>query len=259
MPDLREVFEMTTKQMEPDVDSWHEQEGRQRRSTRNKKLGAFALVAAVIVAIVAVVLATEQHAAPPAGGEQAPPVGTPVQVATGFLAAYGAHDANLTIGYLDPGANLSGLILSDVGLDGGPVQGLRRMMAWDEAVGYEQTVHGCNETGSSSFGTTVRCMIDYQSLRSGELGLGPFGSSFFDITVADGKIVKASMYLDIEQFSPQVWEPFATWVSTTHPKNAATMYEDSSLSNMVLTPKSIGLWERRTAEYVQHVLEGTIG
>jgi hypothetical protein len=37
------------------------------------------------------------------------------------------------------------------------------------------------------------------------------------------------------------------------------MYEDSSLSNMVLTPKSIRLWERRTAEYVQHVLEGTIG
>jgi Tol biopolymer transport system component len=49
MPDLREVFEMTTKQMgEPDLDSWREQENRQRKANRNRKLGAIA-VAAVLV------------------------------------------------------------------------------------------------------------------------------------------------------------------------------------------------------------------
>jgi Tol biopolymer transport system component len=49
MPDLREVFEMTVKQMgEPDLDSWREQENRQRKANRNKKLGAIA-VAAVLV------------------------------------------------------------------------------------------------------------------------------------------------------------------------------------------------------------------
>jgi Tol biopolymer transport system component len=49
MPDLREVFEMTTKQMgEPDVDSWREQERRQRNATRKRKVGAI-VVAAVLV------------------------------------------------------------------------------------------------------------------------------------------------------------------------------------------------------------------
>jgi hypothetical protein len=59
MPELREVFEMTTKQAEPDVDSWREQEQRQRKSTRNKKLGAFAVAAAIaLVAAVVVITST---------------------------------------------------------------------------------------------------------------------------------------------------------------------------------------------------------
>ncbi len=28
------------------------------------------------------------------------------------------------------------------------------------------------------------------------------------------------MTWDIEKFSPQMWEPFADWVSTTYPKDA---------------------------------------
>jgi Tol biopolymer transport system component len=53
MPDLREVFEMTTKQMgEPDVDSWREQEKRQRNANRNKKVGAIALAAAIVLVAV---------------------------------------------------------------------------------------------------------------------------------------------------------------------------------------------------------------
>jgi WD40 repeat protein len=54
MPELREVFEMTTRQVEPDVDAWREQERHQRRSSRNKRLGAFAVAAAI--AVVGVVL-----------------------------------------------------------------------------------------------------------------------------------------------------------------------------------------------------------
>jgi Tol biopolymer transport system component len=47
MPELKEVFEMVTKQTEPEIDSWREQERRQRRTTRNRRIGAFALVAAI--------------------------------------------------------------------------------------------------------------------------------------------------------------------------------------------------------------------
>jgi hypothetical protein len=49
MPDLREVFEMTVKQMgEPDLDSWREQENGQRKANRNRKLGAIAVTAVLV-------------------------------------------------------------------------------------------------------------------------------------------------------------------------------------------------------------------
>lgn len=57
MSELREVFEMVTKQTEPDVDAWRDQEQRQRRTSRNRKAGALALVAALIVGVLAFVTA----------------------------------------------------------------------------------------------------------------------------------------------------------------------------------------------------------
>jgi len=77
MNELREIFDMVTKQTEPDLDSWKEQEDRQRRTARNRKIGAFA-VAAVFVAVAAIAFvsmrgggtedrpATGQTSAPPA-------------------------------------------------------------------------------------------------------------------------------------------------------------------------------------------------
>jgi Tol biopolymer transport system component len=54
MPELKEVFEMVTKQTEPDVGAWKDQEQRQRRTSRNRKIGAFAMVAALLAAAVIV-------------------------------------------------------------------------------------------------------------------------------------------------------------------------------------------------------------
>jgi hypothetical protein len=55
MNELREVVEMVTKQAEPSRDSWTEQERRQQRAARNRKIGAIGLAAALIA--VAVVFA----------------------------------------------------------------------------------------------------------------------------------------------------------------------------------------------------------
>jgi hypothetical protein len=56
MPELKEVFEMVTKQTEPDLGAWQDQEQRQRRASRNRKVSAYAVAAALIgiAAIVAV-------------------------------------------------------------------------------------------------------------------------------------------------------------------------------------------------------------
>ena len=67
MSDLREVFEMVTKQVEPDQDEWRKLEDRRRRSERNQKLGVYALVAAI--ALVAVVVGTRVYGV---GGGQEP-------------------------------------------------------------------------------------------------------------------------------------------------------------------------------------------
>lgn len=52
MPELKEVFDMVTKQTEPDIDSWREQERLQQRAARNRRVGAVALVAAIVGALV---------------------------------------------------------------------------------------------------------------------------------------------------------------------------------------------------------------
>ncbi|HSJ50462.1 MAG TPA: hypothetical protein VLA90_04140 [Actinomycetota bacterium] len=49
MSELREVFEMVTKQTEPELDVWREQERRQRRHTNRRRVGVYALV--VLLAI----------------------------------------------------------------------------------------------------------------------------------------------------------------------------------------------------------------
>jgi Tol biopolymer transport system component len=58
MPELREVFEMVTKQTEPDLDSWKQQQERQRRTARNRKIGAIGAVAAIVSALVVVFVLT---------------------------------------------------------------------------------------------------------------------------------------------------------------------------------------------------------
>ena len=45
MAELREVFEMTTKQVEPDLDSWRDQERRQDRSRQRRRYSAIAVAA----------------------------------------------------------------------------------------------------------------------------------------------------------------------------------------------------------------------
>jgi len=74
MAELRQVFEMVTKQTEPDVDAWREQERRQRRTSRNRKVGALAITAAIgIVAVVVVIRAADDGSGTHPGSQ---PTGT---------------------------------------------------------------------------------------------------------------------------------------------------------------------------------------
>ena len=54
-----------------------------------------------------------------------------------------------------------------------------------------------------------------------------------------------------------MWEPFAEWVTSTYPKDAAVMYLDGPRRHVVrFSLESIRLWERHTRDYVKAVQQG---
>jgi hypothetical protein len=55
-----------------------------------------------------------------------------------------------------------------------------------------------------------------------------------------------------------MWEPFAAWISSTYPKDAAVMYSPWR-SGAALTEESIRLWEQHTREYVKHLTQRADG
>ena len=250
MPELKEVFDMTTRQIDPDLDAWREQEHRQRRANRNRKVGAIVVVAA-IVATAGVIVARSLDAGPtqPAGrSSPSPRPSDPnaVGVATRFAEAFGAFDAVGVISHLadDPVIRLEATSPEELPL----------LLSFWKAMGYEQILDGpCAVTSSFAAGTLVRCPFDFHAIRSDEIGLGPYSGSYWDLTVRDGEIVIVSQHLEIGTFSGEMWEPFAAWVAENHPEDGAAMY-NGDYTNFQLTEESIRLWRQRTRDYVREVL-----
>ena len=118
MPDVREAYEMITKQKAPEPGALERQQKRQVRAARNQKFGAFVVAAVIGVVAIALFLATRpgEHATvpendpsqvfipPPAVG---PADAAAVKVARGFLAAFGAFDAEQASTYLADSADTS--------------------------------------------------------------------------------------------------------------------------------------------------------
>jgi hypothetical protein len=218
---------------------------------RTVKLGTYIVATAIGLVVVACTSGPGdgQDATTPAGEPSVAPVdATAVRVATDFVTAFGAFDAERAIGDLADGTDLAGLN----GVDGSAE--LRLLLSLLEAQGYEQMGTSCEQTGSSASGTDVRCTFDFHAIRSDEIGRGPYSGSYFDLNVLDGKIQRPSLYWETKEFSPYLWEPFATWVSETYPEDGAVMY-NASYTNFLLSEESIRLWEQHTREYVKEMTQ----
>jgi hypothetical protein len=251
MPDVREVYEMVTKQKPPEPGALERQQRRQVRTARNRKIGAFVVAAAIGLAAVVLILVNlpgSDTATTPADPPP-PPLqadAAAVEVATGFVQAVGAFDADRAVGYLTDFAEVP---------EGLAPEELPRLISLYEALGYEQMLDPCEVTGTSASGTAVRCPFDFHSIRSDEIGRGPYHGSYWDITVIDGKISSAIQSWEIEKFSPQMWEPFSDWVAETHPKDFEVMYTGGA-TNFRISEESIQLWEQNSKEYVKEVNRG---
>jgi hypothetical protein len=124
MPELREVFEMVTKQTEPDLDAWREQERRQSRKSRNRKLGALAVAAAIgIVAVVVVIRAVDDGTGTRPGGEPTETTELPTGGTTPPLPSGSVEPGRYVFTSYDSGLDASYRITIDVpkgyrGVDG---------------------------------------------------------------------------------------------------------------------------------------------
>jgi hypothetical protein len=226
--------------------------------------GAFAVAAVWVVATGGPFARTDAPTASgPAFAVATPPVNeastvSAEEVAHGFLDAYAAFDAQKAMSYVADDADLTGLIDPQVPAD---TEGLSLMLSMFEAWGYKLILTSC-ETVAHESDTSVVCDVDVHGIRSDEIGRGPFSGSYFVITVRDGAIVRAWVSEPPEKFERRMWEPFAEWVSSTYPRDAAVMYVEGTLepqfsleSIPTLEPRfsleSIRLWERHTREYVE--------
>ena len=115
MPELREVFQMTTKQIEPDVDAWREQERHQRRSSRNKKIGAFAVAAAIgLAAVVVVIRAADEGTGTQPGGHGTDTSGIPTAESIPLLPSGSVEPGRYVVASREPGLAASYWISIDV-------------------------------------------------------------------------------------------------------------------------------------------------
>ena len=229
--------------MKSDVDTARQQEERRPKASRNRKVGAFALAAAIGLVAAACTPGTRDGQTPAAY----PADPKAEEVATGFVKAFGTFDGERAITYLADGAYLE--------MDVSTPQEVPVFTSFLEAQGYEQIlVDPCRVTGTSASGTAVRCRFDWHAIRSDEIGLGPYPGSW-DLTVREGEIVSVSLHWEFsKRFSSQLWEPFAEWVSETYPQDFDVMYTGGG-TNFSLTEESIRLWEQHTREYVKEVTQ----
>jgi hypothetical protein len=252
MPEVQEVFHMATQKVRPDPGFVDRQHDHRRRKERNRKIGAFAVAAAIAVtAAVAIVTSQPRSGTAPADGSSpVTPVNlTAIRSARNFSNALGAFDTDTALAYLAPDADISGLLVGPTeGADGLAGQ-LRLNLRLLEAQGLGQIPGPCELQGSSASATTVRCWFDFHLLGSDQLGLGPFTGSSYGYTVQDGLITQASVSWEIDEFSPQVWEPFASWVYATYPGDAEVMYAEPRTLARV-SEASARLWEQHVQGYV---------
>lgn len=76
MPDLQEVFRMSTQKVRQDPGAMERQHSRQRKAQRNRKVGAFAVVGCIVSIIVVAAVVASDRSSEPAPSVAAQPDGT---------------------------------------------------------------------------------------------------------------------------------------------------------------------------------------
>jgi dipeptidyl aminopeptidase/acylaminoacyl peptidase len=198
MAELRELFEMTTKQMEPDQDSWRKQEERQQHAARTKKFGALAVAATIAVVAVGIAWSLSDQD----GADGTTPADTQGDAGIDTGDWPGNYLVDLGTGRTTP---LDGLNLDedlDVSPDGASVaSGGRQVMIADingenvRKFGATRRAgpEGVNAPRWSPDGRTIVYQVDGAGEKIGDL---------FALDVASGQVTQLT---DLEQISSGLW------------------------------------------------------
>lgn len=123
---------------------------------------------------------------------------------------------------------------------------------WERAVGWQYSEPSC----SVSSPERVRCSYTIQGPINERLGLGPYQGNSFLLEISEGRITRVDHQIVAFDFYTDVEVGFNSWIVQNHPDDFAIMNEGDRLiggdypSFPHLTPESIELWERYTAEYL---------
>jgi Tol biopolymer transport system component len=258
MPDVREVFQMTTQKVRPDRGFTERQEFRQRRRVRNRKIGAYVTVAA-IAAVAVIAIAAVQDGS----GDTMVPGATPPPSAAAPVTSTHAY-LDLATGERTPVApDLSEARLLEVSPNG-------------EAVAYntccdDDTISVASLDGSGAevitpdeldgYGPT---WIDdetilFQGRREGTIELG-------DLYVANLSTGEVTMVTDLPDERNGAWvivsdvSPDGTTVLFHLPRRAGAGSEDDTKYDLWTAPLSGGepTLLRKNAGFPQYAADGRI-
>jgi hypothetical protein len=215
------------------------------RRTRSLLLAAAAAVA--LVAAAAAVWATSQRPHNVAPAQKLSRSDTvAIRTASDFVDALSLFNVSQARRLLAPGATFTGAV---------DTRHWEVVMRFFQKTGGQIIPDPCavlNRTGAE---IVVNCPYEYQLMRSGELRLGPYTGSTFEITTRNGRVTHVNMYhaTDANGFSTQMWSPFATWIDTFHHRDGAKMYPDwPRQGHWPATDQAIRLWSERTRQFVRY-------
>jgi hypothetical protein len=221
---------------------------RDRPRTRARWFVAAAAAAAVIAALVVVEVRGDEKSNTPAGPVD---VGAATELASDFMDAVAAYDAERAASYL---ADDAGIQLRTSTVDAASTS---RQLRWNRAAEFRLIPGRCELEGVSAPAATVACAYDAHALGSERLGRGPFTGNVLRLTIVDDEIVSGVEELGSDEFEVKMWEPFTAWLVSNRADEAAFMFADSPWAmRPALTERSARLWATNVDRYVTAVERG---
>lgn len=197
-----------------------------------------ALVAGVLVLLVGLPLFVVRNGGGVFGLFQA----SPLEVAERYMDARNAYDAEAARAVLADNVVFHDMpIIADLGELGPGFEALRRYE-------FQFTPYECSEIAT---GPTARVVCNHMMTTNLQriVGYPPIAGGF-NFTIADGRITNLTHSFNVQEFGPNVYDRFLTWLAADHPGGFDQLFRiEGDVSTPRLTQESLDLIPIYVAEF----------